>query len=578
MFTFAWIFLCGIVGLALEVGWSAYVAKKAQAAADAAVLSALSDALTRNGPDAVPECGPLGCQSLSACPSVSNLQVACQYAASNGFSNGGDQGRQTVQVAAGNSNTAPGVPNVPVEYWVQVRARAQMPQWFSGFASGMGLAPGAISTGALRRTSLTASIYLLNRAKDCFASALNIGVVCGENFLVMGDNIVNARGGIYMSSSNASGVSLPAIAAGAVTGLAQVNSPYTYLMGNGGIQNLLGSTQWNSSPINGFPDGDYFTDPFVGRPQPPAPAGMPDHPVPGGVIAGSLSPSSPTVLPPGNYFATLPLLGTATGTPVTITGNVIFSDGAAKPCGGFCNYVFYGGIVTGSLSTVTFSPGRYVFAGAQPVSGAAGIGLSLGASAVIQDLTPLSGGAVTQNTDAGEIFIFADKNYPGLAVPAAIANSGLSFPEARAGIMAGAEPQVTLHGLNASSPDLPPELAVYAPVLIWQDRANTTLKLSANGLLDLSCNGPCPNTLAIPGSQEMVLMASQNGSHAGVNMYGTIYGPRQSWLTVLGTLPGDTVAGPLQIISGALQMTAYASLDVNPLLNPPQRLVLGLIE
>ena len=33
------------------------------------------------------------------------------------------------------------------------------------------------------------------------------------------------------------------------------------------------------------------------------------------------------------------------------------------------------------------------------------------------------------------------------------------------------------------------------------------------------------------------------------NLYGTIYGPRGSWLTVLGVLPGDTVAGPLQIIS-----------------------------
>jgi hypothetical protein len=106
-------------------------------------------------------------------------------------------------------------------------------------------------------------------------------------------------------------------------------------------------------------------------------------------------------------------------------------------------------------------------------------------------------------------------------------------------------------------------------VLIWQDRANTTLKYTSNGLLDVSCNGICANILSVPGSQEMVLMASQNGGNAGSNLYGTIYGPRGSWLTILGVLPGDTVAGPLQIISGALQMTLNASLNVNPLPNPP---------
>ena len=160
-----------------------------------------------------------------------------------------------------------------------------------------------------------------------------------------------------MSSSNSTGLALPAVAAGSITGTVQVQAPFTYLMGNGGIQNLLGSTQWTATPMNGFPDGDYFTDPFAGLGQPPAPTGLPNHPVVGGVIVG------PVVLPPGNYYSTLPLLGTPTGLPIVVTGNVTFSDGQPTPCGGFCNYVFYGGLVTGALSTVTFSPGRYVFAG-----------------------------------------------------------------------------------------------------------------------------------------------------------------------------------------------------------------------
>ncbi len=163
-------------------------------------------------------------------------------------------------------------------------------------------------------------------------------------------------------------------------------------------------------------------------------------------------------------------------------------------------------------------------------------------------------------------------------MPAAISRSGLSFPQVQAGLMAGVEPQISLHGLNLKNPSLPASLAAYAPVLIWQDRANTTLKYTSNGLLDISCGGICSNVLSVPGSQEMVVMASQNGRNAGTNLFGTIYGPRGSWLTILGVLPGDTVAGPLQIISGALQMTLNASLNVNPLPNPPSRLIAGLIQ
>jgi hypothetical protein len=485
---------------------------------------------------------------------------------------------QTVQVSAGSGGTAPGVPNVPVDYWVQVSMTNSLPQWFSGFFASSGFMPSAVATAALRRTSLNASLYLLNRSSDCFVSALNVGVICGEDFLSLGLNTVNAGGGIYMSSSNGNGLGLPAIAAGTVTGLATITAPFTYLMGKGGIQDVVGANSWTSAPMNGFPDGDYFSDPFAGMPQPPVPTGLTDHPVPGGLIVGSLSAASPTVLPPGNYFATLPILGTPTGTPIVITGNVIFSDGASTPCGGFCNYVFSGGVVTGALATTTFSPGEYVFAGAQPVAGGPGVGLTAGVSAVLKDLTPLSGGQISANSDAGEIFVFTSSQYPGLVLPAAISQSGLTFPQVQAGLMAGVEPQITLHGLNKSSANLPTALAPYAPVLIWQDRANTTLKYTANGLLDMSCGGICSNVLSVPGSQEMVLMASQNGGNPGTNLYGTTYGPRGSWLTILGVLPGDTVAGPLQIISGALQMTLDASLNVNPLPNPPSRLVAGLIQ
>ncbi|MBI4908247.1 MAG: pilus assembly protein [Acidobacteria bacterium] len=569
--------LLGMMGLMLDVGWAYYVNRHAQTAADAAALAGARKAAELVGAGGSAQCGPLGCQEFAECPGTGNLLAACQYASINGFANT-TSSQKKVEVAASDSSHAPGVNSVPVDYWVQVRTQQSLPAWFSGIFGNAGFTPSARATAALRRVNSGASLYLLNRKQDCFASLLNLGVVCGEDFLALGANTLNADGGIYMASSNGDGFGLPQIAAGTVAGSATVNAPFTYILGSGGVQTVIGSASWTPSPTNGFPDGDDFTDPMAGKGQPPAPTGLPDHPVPGGIIVGSLLPGAPTVLPPGNYFATTPSLlgvgGSPTGTPIVVTGNVIFSDGSG--CSGFCNYVFYGGLVTGALSSVTFSPGRYVFAGAQPVAGGPGIGLSVGINSRIQDLTPLVGGVATRNSDAGEIFIFTDSNYPGLQLPAAL--SGISFPQVKAGIATGVNPQITLHGLNRDHSSIPQELKPFAPVLIWQDQNNTTLKYKSDGRLDLSCGGPCSRVLSVPGSQEMVITASQFSGRAGTNLYGTIYGPRGAWTTILGVLPGDTVAGPLQIITGSLQMTLNSQLDLKSLASPPTRLVAALIE
>ncbi len=571
--------MLSMLALVLDVGWGYYIQKKAQTAADAAALAAVAQAAQQLGPATSIQCGSLACQAAVACPGAGNLQTACQYAAANGFSQGGDGGNQTVLISAGANGSAPGVPNVTADYWVQVTAQNRLQKWFSGLAANAGLAPVARATAALRNVNFTTSLDLLNRSSDCFVSALNIGLVCGEDFLALGGNTINTRGGIQMASSNATGLGLPAISAGTALGVTNVAAPFTYLMGNGGISTIIGGTGWSNSPINGFPDGDYFTDPMAGKGQPPVPTGLSDHPVPGGVIVGSLNPSAPTVLPPGNYYSTLPLLThVATGLPVTMTGNVIFGDGQNPPCGGFCNYVFYGGMVAGSLGNVTVSPGRYVIAGAQPVAGGPGLGITVGATGTFQDLTPLVNGAAAQNTDAGEIFIFTDMNYPGLQLPVDLQSAGISLPQARAGILTGLEPVITLHGLNKNSPYLPSELSRFAPVVLWQDQANTTVKYQSNGKLDFSCGGICSNLLSVPGTQQMVITASQVNGHAGTNLYGTVYSPRGSWLTILGLLPGDTVAGPLQIITGALQMTLNSKLDLQVLPTPPTRMVTGLIQ
>lgn len=569
----------GMIGLVVDLGFGRYTRRVAQSAADAAALAAASQALTSAGQTASLQCGAnVRCQSATSCPSSGNLQSGCLYGAQNGFSPGGVGGRQVFQMAAGVSSPAPGVPNVPgVLYWTQASVTQTVPQLFSAIFGNSTLTTGATATAAVFPTAITPSVYLLNRSSDCFVSALNIGLVCGENFLSLLGANVNARGGIYMSSSNSGSTPLPNLSAGTIIGSATVTSPFTYLMGNGGI-NTLGVSNWNSAPVNGFPDGENFEDPMRGKGQPPAPTGLPDHPVAGGIITGNLLFGSPVVLPPGNYYSTNPLTGAPLGTPITVLGNVLFSDGAATPCGGFCNYVFFGGLVTGALSTTTFSPGRYVFAGAQPVAGGPAIALSVGVNSTVKDLTPLVGGQATQNTDAGEIFIFTDSNYPGLQIPTPITSIGLSLPQVTAGFQGGLGYTATLHGLNASNSAVPSSLTTFAPVLFWQDQANTTLKYTSSGNLDLSCGSPCTNLLSVPGSQEMILQASTVGGQPGVNLYGTIYSPRAAWITILGLLPGDTLRGPLQLISGALQMAIFTNLDVTPVPNPLTRRTVSLIQ
>src|SRR5205807_794363 len=95
-------------------------------------------------------------------------------------------------------------------------------------AAGAAIATAISKTAAIRSAKADASLYLLNRHSDCFVSALNIGAVCGEDFLALGANSIHARNGIYMASSNKTGLGLPQIAAGTVVGDAQVQAPFTY--------------------------------------------------------------------------------------------------------------------------------------------------------------------------------------------------------------------------------------------------------------------------------------------------------------------------------------------------------------
>src|SRR5579864_3859036 len=81
------VFLMGVLGLVVDVGWGYYRKQVAQAAADSAVTAAVVAAGT-----GTITCGSGGvvCQAATSCSSASagtNVKAGCQYAAQNGISN-----------------------------------------------------------------------------------------------------------------------------------------------------------------------------------------------------------------------------------------------------------------------------------------------------------------------------------------------------------------------------------------------------------------------------------------------------------------------------------------------------------
>ncbi len=189
MFTLSLVFMIGVLGLVVDVGWAYFRRQAAQAAADAAALAAA--AASTSSPDAF-VCGSNGiaCQSPTSCgssipsPPANNLQVGCLYAQSNGFSaaNG-----QNVLISANTTSPAPGVSGVQVPYWITVSVSEKNPQTFSSIFGQRFLTIGALATAAV-----------FPAPGDCVYSLSNSGVGVSLN----GNNIVSTKCGVYVDSSD----------------------------------------------------------------------------------------------------------------------------------------------------------------------------------------------------------------------------------------------------------------------------------------------------------------------------------------------------------------------------------------
>lgn len=598
MITTSLIALCGIMGLAVDLGWGYFVKKSAQRAADAAAMAGVEKALADVGAASSFKCGVSGLTcpvTAQACPAsppttppITQPNVACLYAKQNGFSTG-TANQNVIIDADANADPVtkpiPTAPGIKADYWITARVTQRIPQLFSAVLRFPWGQSSARATAAIVDSPVNGSIYLLNRENDPNA----VGDARGTDLDMQGGGGITATGGMYLASTaNCSGPNCAAHMGGSTA----VTAAFVGLRGTGNFDN---STNVTPSPTSGMAEQANFQDPMKGKGQPPPPSSA-QAPAPttpcsgtlcGGPVAGDVidGTSSCVNVGPGTYYgASVNKSGKITGpsgNPITIKGCVNFVNSSGGTSG-FSNYVFFGGVNANNPgSVITMAPGRYVMAGTNQ-SGSGGNPIYSQSNGVtVQDETPMVAGNMVANSDAGEIMIFTDQNYPGLYIPSALSSlvSANKFEYGGVEVQMGttSASQFNLHGLNVNSPDLPSELAGFAPTVLWQDQQNSPVKYDNSGNIvdDVSCGGG--GTLATPcinGNPEVTTTASGSGvpttlwqlqAAPGLHLYGVIYQPRGSTLDMQGT---GGVTTPMVIITGTLRMGGSPTV-LQPLTNSP---------
>jgi Flp pilus assembly protein TadG len=547
MLTLSLIALCGVMGLAVDLGWSYFVKRSAQTAADVAAQAAVQQALNTVGQVGVINCssGQVACQAVAPCNAGGNLTTGCLYAQAHDFTVAGHNGHQNVTIAADTTSpppTAPGVNNA--EYWVTVRAVESIPQLFSSVLGNTVGTSAARATAAILNVQLPAQVYALNRQNDAAPGSKKGGT--GNDISIQGGGGIVAHGPVSLASTDSQ--------AGQLGGSGSVTAPATYIRGTGGYGN---SGNWTAAPTTGLPDGNLFTDPLQKKGQPPAPTGLSDHPVLNGLVADN------SVLPSGNYFA-VNSKGVPTGQPLTFGSNVTFKDGP------FGNFVIFGGI----QGDVSFGPGRYIYAGS-----ATGTTLNWNRATVRDQTSPDASGNAVAPSDAGELFVLTDPNYPGLQIPAALQSAPAvlnSLAQGNVQIKSGNSGQwgVDLHGLNPGDAAVPGELKAFAPILLWQDQANTTIKYNPDGTIDTTCgnlDSPCLNTnLKNTSSTWWAIDARPN-----VQLWGALYQPRGAGMFFQGN---GTLTSSVQIVTGYISMQGGPNIVLQKVPNGLRRRVATLVE
>jgi len=184
MMSMGTVFLMGILGLVVDVGWGYYRKQVLQAAVDSAVLAGTVDASAIGSVTC--NTGGIVCQSATACTSATtagtNFYSACKYGVRNGVSNA------NLSIAAGTTSPINGV---TVNYWVTATASEPVKPTF---LQALGVRTGTVSASATGASISSGGgggcIYVLDPS-------------AGQAFNMNGSHIVTGCG-IFVNSNNTS--------------------------------------------------------------------------------------------------------------------------------------------------------------------------------------------------------------------------------------------------------------------------------------------------------------------------------------------------------------------------------------
>ncbi|MFM2125347.1 MAG: hypothetical protein RL328_1798 [Acidobacteriota bacterium] len=597
MLALAALVLFGMMGLAVDLGWSFFVKRAAQAAVDAGAMAAMREALAHGVPGSF-TCGtavgvycapaPVPCDTVLASPGTYlNLVSGCRYAEANGFTHNGHGNRQEVMIQSNDrSSPPPGAPGVnDVRYWVRLSITETIPQMFSAVLGNPNGRVTARATAGAVHTVLPASFYSLNREGDCMGTG-----DCGVDINLGGNGSLSAPNGLVMSSrchGKAAGCDAEA----------GIHNGGGRVVNTSAIQIRLTGTADSNTAYPGWTngaDGASYVDPTAKLAQPPLVTT--DAVKTCGILNGLVSQpgNAPVVLGPYNYYAyTLDRRGNRVpvGAGIELSGDDIrfspsgtcpgvLSTAGATQTSAFPAYFFYGGLRAANGSNVTFGAGQYVLVGSMSDATDAGPAFASG------------GGNSTMTTAAGASNMFittapTSTPYPGLAaqmISPEIQLASASLYQGYIDLKAGNNSAFTLRGYVKT--DGPASLEDYNGVLFWQDRRNSTVKYNLDGTY--ACAGPdyvsgCAKSSAELSDDRVLVSNKQDSRVAQVNstanfgtgINGVLYQPRGAWLSMQGN--GDLSAG-LQIVTGALRIGGGGDVTLNKPSIPLLQFIAALIE
>ena len=277
------VFLLGILGLVVDVGYGYYLKQEAQAAVDSAVTAAATMA-NQNGTTCNTSVlcqTDVGCSESPTNPPSTDFDAACLYAKANGFTN---TGNQKVKISAGSGNP-PTVGGLTSNYWVTATASQAMPLSFLRIIGVNSASVSAKATAALIGNSFGGCIYVLDPAGSAafnLVGTSNVVSTCGVWVNSTASDALTAKGGAQLQASQVNVVGGVRTTGGATitptptTGVSPTSDPFanlpaptysgcnqTNLHLTGGINNLTpgvycGGIQASGQAVLNFAPGTYI--------------------------------------------------------------------------------------------------------------------------------------------------------------------------------------------------------------------------------------------------------------------------------------------------------------------------------